>query len=433
MDRMRFFICFIVSLFIAALSPVTAFTDISVSKSAGINLYNPDLLDIWVLASSDTPVVVGSPTQGDFEFHPATLYPCNHGTFSGVYTSLPEGSVSTATVLERRYVSSGTVLGTPNRTIVGSTVEYVIQEGPPQAIGVTIKRSEWESNGLTGTTFTCLRTDPNLGTPYFLGHVEGDIHGVLRHVGNDGMGHSITETRRTSVGGVQDTSVTTTVWDNPVMNVIESEVVHTGVLVYTRSGTQFEYSTSDECIDNGADVTRHTGESFSLAAYNVSHYRGSWNKTLAPDYGFTSTYSYTRTETTDVVPRVIGLLMVSAQDLITANGFTMGAVATAFSDVYPAGRVISQSVNAGTLANLGSAISLVVSDGPQPPALPCACDLNHDERCDMRDWLLFGQRWGATNCATVPCACDLNNDSRCDMRDWLLFGKGWGRTDCPVQ
>jgi hypothetical protein len=64
---------------------------------------------------------------------------------------------------------------------------------------------------------------------------------------------------------------------------------------------------------------------------------------------------------------------------------------------------------------------------------PCECDLNHDGRCDMRDWLLFGQRWGATNCLTVPCACDLNGDGRCDMHDWLLFGKQWGRTDCPIQ
>ncbi len=63
---------------------------------------------------------------------------------------------------------------------------------------------------------------------------------------------------------------------------------------------------------------------------------------------------------------------------------------------------------------------------------PCACDLNHDTRCDMRDWLVFGQRWGATNCNTVPCACDLNTDGRCDMRDWLLFGQGWGRTDCDT-
>jgi hypothetical protein len=66
-------------------------------------------------------------------------------------------------------------------------------------------------------------------------------------------------------------------------------------------------------------------------------------------------------------------------------------------------------------------------------AAVCECDLNHDGRCDMRDWLLFGQRWGATNCLTVPCACDLNGDGRCDMRDWLLFGKNWGRTNCPIQ
>ena len=29
------------------------------------------------------------------------------------------------------------------------------------------------------------------------------------------------------------------------------------------------------------------------------------------------------------------------------------------------------------------------------------------------------------------CRCDLNHDGRCDMQDWLLFGEDWGRTDCP--
>jgi outer membrane protein assembly factor BamB len=29
------------------------------------------------------------------------------------------------------------------------------------------------------------------------------------------------------------------------------------------------------------------------------------------------------------------------------------------------------------------------------------------------------------------CKCDLNHDGRCDMEDWLLFGEDWGRTDCP--
>ena len=31
-----------------------------------------------------------------------------------------------------------------------------------------------------------------------------------------------------------------------------------------------------------------------------------------------------------------------------------------------------------------------------------------------------------------PCECDLNDDGRCDMQDWLLFGEEWGKTDCPI-
>jgi len=34
--------------------------------------------------------------------------------------------------------------------------------------------------------------------------------------------------------------------------------------------------------------------------------------------------------------------------------------------------------------------------------------------------------------ADPHCLCDLNIDARCDMRDWLLFGQDWGRTDCPI-
>ncbi len=63
----------------------------------------------------------------------------------------------------------------------------------------------------------------------------------------------------------------------------------------------------------------------------------------------------------------------------------------------------------------------------------CECDLTKDGKCDMQDWLLFGQNWGATNCGEhgIECPCDLNSDGVCDMQDWLLFGEDWGRTDCP--
>jgi hypothetical protein len=70
----------------------------------------------------------------------------------------------------------------------------------------------------------------------------------------------------------------------------------------------------------------------------------------------------------------------------------------------------------------------------------CECDLNGDGKCDMLDWLLFGEDWGKTDCGTPPgtgnppndCECDLNGDGKCDMLDWLLFGEDWGRTDCPI-
>jgi hypothetical protein len=63
----------------------------------------------------------------------------------------------------------------------------------------------------------------------------------------------------------------------------------------------------------------------------------------------------------------------------------------------------------------------------------CECDLSADGRCDMQDWLLFGEDWGHTDCHDpgIECECDLNDDGRCDMQDWLLFGEDWGRTDCP--
>ena len=47
----------------------------------------------------------------------------------------------------------------------------------------------------------------------------------------------------------------------------------------------------------------------------------------------------------------------------------------------------------------------------------CECDLNHDGRCDMSDWLLFGEDWRRTDCHDpgVQCECDLNHDGRCDV------------------
>jgi hypothetical protein len=91
----------------------------------------------------------------------------------------------------------------------------------------------------------------------------------------------------------------------------------------------------------------------------------------------------------------------------------------------------------------------------------CECDLNHDRRCDMQDWLLFLEDWGRADCndlgnseglkkasgsggnrvfirdaftsiSSSPCECDLNRDGTCDTQDLLLFIEDRGRTDCPT-
>jgi hypothetical protein len=69
----------------------------------------------------------------------------------------------------------------------------------------------------------------------------------------------------------------------------------------------------------------------------------------------------------------------------------------------------------------------------------CECDLNSDGKCDMEDFLIFGQDWGRTDCGTPPgsgnppndCECDITQDGKCDMQDYLPFGEDWGRIDCP--
>jgi len=64
----------------------------------------------------------------------------------------------------------------------------------------------------------------------------------------------------------------------------------------------------------------------------------------------------------------------------------------------------------------------------------CECNLNDDGKCDMQDWLVFGQDWGRTDCndpGMEECECDITQDGKCDMQDWLVFGQDWGRVDCP--
>jgi hypothetical protein len=68
------------------------------------------------------------------------------------------------------------------------------------------------------------------------------------------------------------------------------------------------------------------------------------------------------------VPDVVGLAQAAAETAITGAGLDVGTVTTENSDTVAAGDVISQDPVAGTSVPVGSAVDLVVSSGPAPPA-----------------------------------------------------------------
>jgi hypothetical protein len=63
----------------------------------------------------------------------------------------------------------------------------------------------------------------------------------------------------------------------------------------------------------------------------------------------------------------------------------------------------------------------------------CECDLNRSGSCNILDYQVFIQDWGATNCNQpgVVCECDLNKDGSCNILDYQIFIADWGRSDCP--
>jgi beta-lactam-binding protein with PASTA domain len=71
-----------------------------------------------------------------------------------------------------------------------------------------------------------------------------------------------------------------------------------------------------------------------------------------------------------LVPNVIGLTQAAAATAITGAGLTLGSVTTQNSSTVAAGLVISENPNAGTRVPSKSAVSLVVSSGAAPVAVP---------------------------------------------------------------
>jgi formylglycine-generating enzyme required for sulfatase activity len=69
-----------------------------------------------------------------------------------------------------------------------------------------------------------------------------------------------------------------------------------------------------------------------------------------------------------VVPNVTGMTQAAAQASIVAASLVIGTVTQQYSNTIAAGLVISQTPASGAIVNVGSAVNLVVSKGPEGPA-----------------------------------------------------------------
>jgi serine/threonine-protein kinase len=73
---------------------------------------------------------------------------------------------------------------------------------------------------------------------------------------------------------------------------------------------------------------------------------------------------------TATVPDLRGKTEQEAFSLLAAAGLTLGPKTDAFDPIIPAGQIVSQVPPAGVIANKGTAVSYVLSKGPEPSASP---------------------------------------------------------------
>jgi beta-lactam-binding protein with PASTA domain len=71
-----------------------------------------------------------------------------------------------------------------------------------------------------------------------------------------------------------------------------------------------------------------------------------------------------------IVPNVVGMLRANAESQALAAGLSLGGVTEAYHGTIPAGIVLTQNPAAGTQVLPGTAISFVISRGPEPVAIP---------------------------------------------------------------
>ena len=105
-------------------------------------------------------------------------------------------------------------------------------------------------------------------------------------------------------------------------------------------------------------------------------------KSLAKENGITLNIDFrSRTEYSDEIekdrvteqvdmPGLLGQTEDMARKMLTSKGLDVGSVDHEYSNDYPKGQVCFQSVNEGTKVDQGTAINIIISDGPDPNSQP---------------------------------------------------------------
>ena len=70
------------------------------------------------------------------------------------------------------------------------------------------------------------------------------------------------------------------------------------------------------------------------------------------------------------MPRLLGETEDMARKILDSVGLDVGSVKHGYSSDYPEGQVCFQSVNEGSKVDQGTAINLIISDGPDPNSQP---------------------------------------------------------------
>ena len=92
---------------------------------------------------------------------------------------------------------------------------------------------------------------------------------------------------------------------------------------------------------------------------------------------------------TGTVPTLANMTQADAQAAISAAGFKVGTVSEGYSDSVMEGRVISQSVNAGTKLEQGKSIDIVISKGADTVTVPSVVGSDFDDAKDTLEGLGF--------------------------------------------